>query len=97
MLGTKAHINQILFKGSPSKYLHGTVNVDSNGTIHPYMSFANSNSVKKVNIEKGELPYKDLTFYSLDKIVASYTREEALALTSLPQISSHPNDYVFNG
>lgn len=97
ILGLNGHVNQILFKGNYSDYLWGTVDADDNGEMHPIVYFSDNGYVKKVNTEKGELPYKDLTFYSLDKIIASYTKEEALLLTELPVEPKHSNEFSFNG
>lgn len=97
VLGNDGHLNQILFKGAYSDYLWGAVNADDNGELHPITYFEDRGYVKKVNIEAGELPYKDLTFYSEDRIIASYTKEEALALTELPAEPKHSDEFSFNG
>ena len=87
--------SQIIFKNARMPLIKGGATV-SEGSSYPKYACEDP-KIRVVSLDKGQLPYKNLTFYSEDIIVASYTLEEALALTELPAEPAHSDYLTFNG
>lgn len=87
--------SQIVFKNNSCPLLCGSSYTEE-GSDYPEFS-EESPGTRIVNLDKGCLPYKNLTFYSEDNIIASYTLEEALSLTELPAEPEHADYLTFNG
>jgi hypothetical protein len=87
ILGTTTDVKQIISSNKITPLLSGSSTIDGWGdtiTSLPIYEF-----VKVVDLSNGELPYKEVNFYSMDTIVASYTTEEALALEDFPEIPEY--------